>query len=143
MSDGSILEDSMVCGNKSISLNQTLSPSIAENFLCCVCHGVPTETPLVSICCEALYCSECFHSWKLISNTCFRSCFNECNKLLLKEGAKHIEGFYQKVWSQLMTICNVCGNKIKLSESFFTNSSVRKETAQAHEKRKSALISTG
>ena len=119
LTDGSNLEDSMLCGNKSVSLNQTLSPSIAENFLCCVCHGVPTETPLVSICCEAIYCSECFHSWKQISNTCFRSCYGECNKLLSKQGAKQIEGFYQKVWSQLMTICNVCGNKIELSETLF------------------------
>lgn len=126
----STLTDTLFCGNKSISLNQTESPSIAENYLCCICNGISEEIPLHAACCEAIYCPDCFKNWKSKSNTCYRSCYGECDKLLTVHMGKQIEGYFLKVWTQLMTICRICGNKIKLSMA-----SIHEFQCQIREKR--------
>ena len=70
-----------------------------------MCKAVPFRIPLEATCCKEVYCSECYHEWKKISNSCFGSTFDQCHSQL---DGRDIHGFKEQVWKSLEASCNIC-----------------------------------
>ena len=115
--DGLVNDSKLYCGNESIPTEFLESKEIGMIFKCVVCNGIPSlQEPILSNCCSSFYCPECWNSWKEISQTCFLSCFEECNKLALKEMIHPMKEFQSKVWGKLQCKCPVCEKSINIKE---------------------------
>ena len=95
----------VICGNFSISLEKMKGRKNANLFKCIMCKAVPFRIPLEATCCKEVYCSECYHEWKKISNSCFGSTFDQCHSQL---DGRDIHGFKEQVWKSLEASCNIC-----------------------------------
>ena len=105
LSSGEIREDFFYAGNNSHPVEIFTSPKIAKLLICKICQKVPTIDPLVSICCEDIYCEECFLGLKSKTRACFNVFFGSCNKIMATNG---IGGFKREVWENLEIQCTKC-----------------------------------